>query len=285
MSQKIAVTAATGHLGTLVIDELLQRVPAEQIVAVARNAEKAKPIADKGVEVRFASYDDRAALEAALQGVDRVLLISGSEVGQRVQQHTNVVEAAKAAGVSFIGYTSAPKAADTDLILAPEHKATEEVVQASGIPYSIMRNNWYTDNYAATIEGAKHTGVISSATDGGRIGGVPRADLAAGHAAVLTGDGHENTIYEFAADEPWTFDDLAAALTDLLGREITHSKVTVDEQASILTAAGLPAETAGFLAAIDENIANGALDVNGNDLSRVIGRPTTPLREALKPLV
>jgi NAD(P)H dehydrogenase (quinone) len=285
MSQKIAVTAATGHLGTLVIDELLQRVPAEQIVAVARNAEKAKPIADKGVEVRFASYDDRAALEAALQGVDRVLLISGSEVGQRVQQHTNVVEAAKAAGVSFIGYTSAPKAADTDLILAPEHKATEEVVQASGIPYSIMRNNWYTDNYAATIEGAKHTGAISSATDGGRIGGVPRADLAAGHAAVLTGDGHENTIYEFAADEPWTFDDLAAALTDLLGREITHSKVTVDEQASILTAAGLPAETAGFVAAIDENIANGALDVNGNDLSRVIGRPTTPLREALKPLV
>jgi NAD(P)H dehydrogenase (quinone) len=285
MSQKIAVTAATGHLGALVVDELLQRVPTEQVVAVARDADKAKPLADKGVDVRVASYDDRASLEAALQGVDRVLLISGTEVGKRVPQHTNVVEAAKAAGVSFIGYTSAPKAADTDLIIAPEHKATEEVVQASGIPYSIMRNNWYVENYVGTIEGAKHTGAISSATNGGRIGGLPRADLAAGHAAVLSGDGHENTVYEFAADEPWTFDEFAAALSELLGRPIEHKKVSVDEQASILTAAGVPAETAGFLAGLDVNIANGALDVNGGDLSRIIGRPTTPLREALKPLV
>jgi NAD(P)H dehydrogenase (quinone) len=285
MSQKIAVTAATGHLGRLVIDELLQRVPAEQIVAVVRDAEKAEPIAAKGVEVRVASYDDRASLDAALQGVDRLLLISGSEVGQRVPQHTNVVEAAKAAGVSFIGYTSAPKAADTDLIIAPEHKATEEAIQASGLPYSIMRNNWYMENYAGTIEGAKHTGEISSATDDGKIGGVPRADLAAGHAAVLAGEGHENTVYEFAADDPWTFDDFAAALSDLLGRTVTHRKVTVDEQASILQSAGLPAETAGFLAALDANIASGALHVNGNDLSRIIGRPTTPLREALRPLV
>jgi NAD(P)H dehydrogenase (quinone) len=285
MSQKIAVTAATGHLGSLVIDELLQRVPAEQVVAVVRNAEKAKPIADKGVEVRVASYDDRATLESALQGVDRVLLISGSEVGKRVAQHTNVVEAAKAAGASFIGYTSAPKASDTDLILAPEHKATEEVVQASGIPYSIMRNNWYIENYAGTVEGAKHTGAISSATGGGKIGGVPRADLAAGHAAVLAGEGHENTVYEFAADEPWTMDDFAAVLTDLLGRPISHRNVSVEEQTSILQAAGLSADTAGFVAAIDANIADGALEVNGNDLSRIIGRPTTPLREALKPLV
>ena len=285
MSQKIAVTAATGHLGTLVIDELLARVAAEQIVAVARDAEKAKPIAGKGVEVRIASYDDRAALEAALQGVARVLLISGSEVGQRIQQHTNVVEAAKAAGASFIGYTSAPKAADTDLIIAPEHKATEEAIRASGIPYSIMRNNWYVENYVGTIEGAKQTGAISSATNGGKIGGVPRADLAAGHAAVLAGDGHENTIYEFAADEPWTMDDFAAALSDALGRTITHRSVSVEEQASILEAAGLGAEAAGFVAAIDANIADGALEVNGNDLSRIIGRPTTPLRDALEPLV
>jgi NAD(P)H dehydrogenase (quinone) len=284
MSHTIAVTAATGHLGPLVIDELLQRVPADQVVAVVRNAEKAQPIADKGVEIRVAGYDDPAALEAALQGVDRVLMISGNEVGQRVPQHTNVVNAAKSAGVSFIGYTSAPKAADTDLLLAPEHKATEELIQASGIPYSIMRNNWYVENYAGTIEGAKHTGEISSATNGGKIGGLPRADLAAGHAAVLAGEGHENTIYEFAADEPWTFDDFAAALTDLVGRPIAHRKVSVDEQTAILTGAGLPAETAGFLAAVDANIANGALEVTP-DLGRIIGRPTTPLRDALKPLV
>jgi len=158
MSQTIAVTAATGHLGELVVDELLQRVPAEQVVAVVRNPEKAKSIAGKGVDVRVASYDDPAALRAALEGVDRLLLISGSEVGRRVPQHTNVVNAAKDAGVSFIGYTSAPKASDTDLILAPEHKATEEVVQASGIPYSIMRNNWYFENYGSTVEAAKATG-------------------------------------------------------------------------------------------------------------------------------
>jgi NAD(P)H dehydrogenase (quinone) len=284
MSQTIAVTAATGHLGPLVIDELLQRVPAERVVAVVRNTEKAQPIADNGVEIRVAGYDDPTALEAALQGVDRVLIISGNEVGQRVPQHTNVVNAAKSAGVSFIGYTSAPKAADTDLLLAPEHKATEEVIKASGIPYSIMRNNWYTENYAGTIEGAKHTGEITSATNGGKIGGVPRADLAAGHAAVLAGEGHDNTVYEFAADEPWTFDEFAAALTDVLGRPVAHRNVSIEEQTAALTAAGLPPETAGFLAAIDGNIANGALDVTP-DLGRIIGRPTTPLREALQPLV
>ena len=159
MSQTIAVTAATGHLGRLVIDELLERVPAEQVVAVVRDPAKADDIAAKGVDVRVADYDDPAALRAALEGVDRVLLISGNEVGQRVPQHTNVVHAAKDAGVSFIGYTSAPKAADTDLILAPEHKATEEVVQASGIPYSIMRNNWYYENYGDTV--LADSGVVS----------------------------------------------------------------------------------------------------------------------------
>jgi NAD(P)H dehydrogenase (quinone) len=285
MPDTIGVTAATGQLGRLVVDELLERVPAEQVVAIVRDAEKASDIAGKGVDVRVASYDDPGIMRSALDGVDRLLLISGNEVGKRIPQHTNVVNAAKDAGVSFIGYTSAPKASDTDLILAPEHKATEEVVQASGIPYSIMRNNWYIENYAGTIEGAKHTGAISTATDDGKVGGVPRADLAAGHAAVLAGEGHENTVYEFGADEPWTFDDFAAALSELLGRPIAHQKVSVDEQAAILTSAGLPAETAGFLAALDANIAGGALDVNGHDLSRVIGRPTTPLREALKPLV
>ncbi len=282
MSQTIAVTAATGHLGELVIDELLERVPADQIVAVVRNPEKAQPIADKGVDVRVASYDDPAALRAALEGVDRVLLISGSEVGQRVSQHTNVVNAAKEAGVSFIGYTSAPKASDTDLILAPEHKATEEVIQASGIPYSIMRNNWYFENYGAVVEGARATGEIISGTDGGRIPAVPRSDLAAGHAVVLTSDGHENTVYEFAGDEAWTFDDFAATVSDVIGEPVTHRSVSPDEQVKVLVAAGLPEDTAGFLAALDANIAGGALEVPPGDLSRVLGRPTTTLREGVE---
>ena len=282
MPQKIAVTAATGQLGRLVVEELLQRVPADQVVAVVRDAGKAQPIADKGVEVRVASYDDPAALRTALEGVDRVLLISGNEVGQRVPQHTNVVEAARTAGVSFIGYTSAPKASDTDLILAPEHKATEEVVQASGIPYSIMRNNWYAENYVQTAQIAKETGEIISGTKGARIPMVPRADLAAGHAAVLTGDGHENTVYEFAGDEALTFDDLAKLFSDVLGREVKHREVEGEEHVAALVAAGLPPETAQFVAALDANIAGGALDVGSQDLSRILGRPTTPLRESLK---
>lgn len=279
MSQTIAVTAATGHLGTLVIDELLQRVPAEQVVAVVRDPEKAKDIAAKGVDVRVASYDDPAALRAALEGVDRLLLISGSEVGKRVPQHTNVVNAAKDAGVSFIGYTSCPKAADTDLILAPEHKATEEVVQASGIPYSIMRNNWYFENYGQTVDAAKATGEIISSSDGGRIPAVPRADLAAGHAVVLASDGHENTIYEFAGDVAWTFDEFAAALTEALGRPVTHRSVSTEEHVKALQAAGLDEGTAGFVAALDGNIAGGALDVGSKELSTILGRPTLTLRQ------
>jgi NAD(P)H dehydrogenase (quinone) len=279
MSQTIAVTAATGQLGALIVDELLQRVPAEQVVAVVRDAEKAKPIAEKGVDVRIASYDDPEALKAALQGVDRVLLISGNEVGQRIPQHTNVVNAAKEAGVSFIGYTSAPKASDTDLILAPEHKATEEAIQASGIPYSIMRNNWYFENYGQTIDVAKATGEIVSATHGGRIPAVPRTDLAAGHAAVLAGDGHDNTIYEFAGDEAWTFDEFATVLGEALGRPVAHRDVNTEELVEVLKGAGLDEGTAGFVAALDGNIASGALEVETGALSRIIGRPTTTLRQ------
>jgi NAD(P)H dehydrogenase (quinone) len=282
MPQTIAVTAATGQLGRLVVDELLQRVPAEQLVVVVRDPAKAEPIAAKGVDVRVAAYGDPEALKVALQGVDRLLLISGNEVGQRVAQHTNVVNAAKDAGVSFIGYTSAPKASDTDLILAPEHKATEEVVQASGIPYAIMRNNWYAENYVQTAQVAKETGEIISGTKGARIPMVPRSDLAAGHAEVLTGEGHENTVYEFAGDEAWTFDELAELFTEVLGRPVTHREVEGEEHVAALVAAGLPPETAQFVAALDANIAGGALDVGSKDLSRILGRPTTPLRESLK---
>jgi NAD(P)H dehydrogenase (quinone) len=282
MPQTIAVTAATGHLGTLVVDELLLRVPASQVVAIVRDAGKAAPIAERGVDVRVAAYDDPVALRAALRGVDRLLLISGSEVGKRIPQHTNVVEAAKEAGVSFIGYTSAPKASDTDLILAPEHKATEEVIQASGIPHSIMRNNWYFENYGSTVEGAKATGEIISGANSGRIPAVTRSDLAAGHAAVLTSDGHENTVYEFAGDEAWTWDEFAAELSDVAGRRVTHRSVSTDEHAAALRAAGLDEGTAGFLSALDVNISAGALEVAPGDLSSILGRPTLTLRQFLE---
>jgi NAD(P)H dehydrogenase (quinone) len=281
MPETIGVTAATGQLGRLVVDELLERVPAERVVAIVRDPEKAADIAGKGVDVRVASYDDPGLLRSALDGVDRLLLISGSEVGKRVPQHTNVVNAAKDAGVSFIGYTSAPKASNTDLILAPEHKATEEVVQASGIPYSIMRNNWYMENYESTVDGAKATGEILSATRGRRIPAVPRRDLAAGHAAVLVGDGHDNTVYEFAGDQGWTWDEFAVALSQVIGKPVVHREVSPEELTQAYIAIGMDEGTAGFLAALDGNIAEGALEVK-SDLGKILGRPTTPLRESLE---
>jgi NAD(P)H dehydrogenase (quinone) len=281
MSPLFAVTAATGHLGRLVVEDLLGRVPADQVVAVVRDAAKAQPLADRGVAVRVAGYDDPDALAAALEGVDRVLLISGNELGRRVAQHTNVVEAAKTAGVAHLSYTSAPHADATDLILAPEHKGSEEAVRASGIPFALLRNNWYTENYVAAMEDVRGTGVLVSATGGGRVASATRADLAAGAAAVLTGEGHDDVVYELAGDEAWTFDELAAVMADVLGRPVRHEQVTPEERASQLVAAGTPEAAAGFVAALEANIAGGALADASGDLSRILGRPTTTLREAL----
>ena len=282
MSQTVAVTAATGHLGRLVIDALLERVPAEQIVAVVRDPVKAEPIAAKGVDVRVASYDDPAALRAALEGVDRLLLISGSEVGRRVPQHTNVVNAAKDAGVSFIGYTSAPKASDTDLILAPEHKATEEVVQASGIPYSIMRNNWYFENYDPVITGAAETGEVVGSADGGRIAAATRAEFAAGAVAVLTAPEPAPGIYELGGDEAWTLADLAATVGQVTGRDVVYRDLSPEEHARVLEATGLPAGAVQFVVGTDQAIAQGALDTGSHQLSQLIGRPTTTLAEYVR---
>ncbi|MEU6645290.1 SDR family oxidoreductase [Saccharomonospora sp. NPDC046836] len=274
----IVVTGANGHLGRLVIEELEQRVPTEKIVAAVRSPEKAS---DLGVEVRHADYDRPETLASALAGAEKVLLISGSEVGKRVPQHTAVVTAAKQAGVHHLVYTSAPRADSTPLVLAPEHKATEQVIRDSGLTYTILRNNWYVENYAQSIAQAAETGVYLGSAGEGRVAAAPRADYAAAAAAVLTGAGHENRIYELSGDVAFTYADLAAAIAAATGRQIVYRDVTAEEHRATLAAAGLPPEVVDLVTTLDANTADGLLAETSGELRALLGRPTTPLAESV----
>lgn len=279
----IALTGATGALGRLVVDALISRGTApSEIVAVVRDTAKAQPLADLGVTVREAAYGDVPALTAALDGVDRLLLVSGSEVGQRVDQHRSVIDAASAAGVGFIAYTSAPRASDSTLILAPEHKATEELLAASGIPAALLRNNWYSENYVGQLEQAAGTHELLSSAGDGRVASASRIDYAEAAAVVLTTDGHDGAVYELGGDVAWTFADLAATFTDILGEPVALVSVDTAEHARRLEAAGLDAGTVGFVTGLDQSIADGTLAEVTHDLSGLIGRPTTPLEEGLR---
>jgi NAD(P)H dehydrogenase (quinone) len=278
----IAVTGATGQLGRLIVADLLDHLPADQVVAVVRDAQKA---ADLGVTVRVAPYEDEDALTAAFDGVDVLVFISGDTPGVRVPQHTNVIRAASQAGVGRVVYTSAPRAADTTLILAPEHKATEELLRESGLTWTFLRNNWYSENYAGTLQTAAKTGEIVSAAGDGRVASASRPDFAAATAVVATTQGHDNTVYELGGDEAWDFSEFTQAASAALGRELTYRPVTPEVLDAELTAAGLDAGTRGFLVGLDVNISEGTLAEVTGDLSRLIGRPTTPLVETLKTLV
>ena len=277
----IAVTGATGQLGRLIVAGLKTHLPADQVVAVVRDAQKA---ADLGVTVRVAPYEDVDALTAALDGADVVVFVSGDTPGVRVPQHTNVVRAAQRAGVGRVVYTSAPKASDTTLILAPEHKATEELLRGSGLTWTFLRNNWYSENYAATLQAAARTGEVVSAAGDGRVASASRADFAEAAVAVATTDGHDDTVYELGGDEAWDFAGFTRAASTALGRELTYRRVTPTELDAELTAAGLDAGTRGFLVGLDVNIAEGTLAEVTGDLGRLIGRPTTPLVTTLKTL-
>ena len=278
----IAVTGATGQLGRLVLEELLAGQEPAALVAVVRDAAKAEELSARGVQVRVADYSDPAALEAALAGVDKLLLVSGSEVGSRVAQHANVVNAAKAAGVGFIAYTSVLAADTTELILAPEHKATEELIRASGLEFTFLRNGWYTENYVQTVATARQTGAVVAAAGDGRVASAARADYAAAAAAVLSSAGHEGRIYELSGDYAWDFKELATAITEIAGREVVYQPVTAPELVEVLTTAGLDQGTAGFLAALDADTQAGLLATVTGELSGLIGRPTTPLLQALR---
>ena len=279
----IAVTGATGHLGRLVVTGLLDAgVPAAEVVAVVRTPERAADLAERGVQVRRADYTDAAALETALQGVDRLLLVSGSEVGQRVPQHTNVLQAAKAAGVPLLVYTSASKADDTPLPVAPEHTATERLIADSGIPAVVLRNNWYLENYDQQIRQAAETGELSGSSGDGRIAAATRADYAAATVAVLTAEQPAPGVLELGGDEAFTLAELAEAVAAETGRAVTYRDLSAAEHLQSLLDAGLPAGTAEFVVGLDQAIAQGALDTGSRALSELTGRPTTTLAEHVR---
>jgi NAD(P)H dehydrogenase (quinone) len=279
----IAVTGATGQLGRLVVTGLLEAgVPAGEVVAVVRDPQKAGDLADRGVQVRQADYSDPTALQAALQGADRVLLISGSEVGQRVAQHGNVLQAAQSAGVELLVYTSGPKIDDTPLPLAPEHLATERLIADSGLSAVVLRNNWYLENYDQAISQAATTGEVIGSAGSGRIGAASRADFAAGAVAVLTADQPQPGVLELGGDSAFTLAELAAAVAQQSGREVTYLDLSADEHARALVGHGVPEDVAGFVAAIDQSIGQGALDTGSTALSELIGRPTTTLADHVR---
>jgi NAD(P)H dehydrogenase (quinone) len=276
----IAVTGATGHLGRLVVSGLLDAgVPADEVIAVVRAAERASDLAERGVHVREAAYTEPAALESALEGVDRLLLVSGNEVGQRVEQHGNVLRAAQATGVELVLYTSAPKADDTPLPLAPEHLATERLIAEVGIPAVVLRNNWYFENYDEQIGRAAQTGELVGSAGEGRVAAATRADFAAATVVVLTAAEATPGVVELGGDQAWTLSELAAAVAAEVDREVTYRDLSPEEHVRTLVAAGLPEGTAQFVAALDQSIGQGALDTGSTALSGLIGRPTTTLAE------
>lgn len=281
----IAITGATGQLGHLVIEQLLKTAPANQIVAIVRNPAKADALSQQGVVVRQADYADEAAFTAALGGVDKLLLISSSEVGQRAAQHQNVINAAKAAGVKFIAYTSLLHADTSPLGLHVEHVQTEKALAESGVPYALLRNGWYTENYLASVPPALEHGVFIGAAGEGKIASATRADYAAAAAKVISEEGHAGKVYELAGDNAWTLSEMAAELSKQSGKKVAYQNLSEADFAAALKGAGLPAGLADMLADSDTGASKGGLFDDSRTLSNLIGRPTTPLAQSISAIL
>jgi NAD(P)H dehydrogenase (quinone) len=282
-SETIVITGATGHLGRLTIAELLHRAPAAHIIGLVRNPAAAQDLVARGVELRKADYNDPAALTAALAGADKVLLVSSSEVGQRLAQHRNVIDAAKTAGVKLLAYTSVLRADTSPLSLAIEHRATEEYLRTAGVPAVVLRNGWYTENYTDNIASVlQHNALLGSARDG-RISAAARADFAAAAAVVLADDPlrHVGKMYELAGDNAFTLAEYASEVARQTGRPIVYRDLPEAEYEAVLQQAGVPEAFAHVFAESDAHAAEGCLYDGDRVLSRLIGRPTTPLVETV----
>lgn len=273
----IVVTGATGQLGHLVIAALLNRVPAASIVAAVRNVEKAKDLSALGVQVRYADYNLPSTWDAALKGAERVLLISSSEVGQRAIQHRSVIDGAKRARVKLLAYTSILHADTSPLGLATEHRETEALLRASGVPFVLLRHSWYTENYTTGVRNALAHGAVYGCAGDGRISSATRADYAEGDVAVLTAENQAGRIHEFAGDTSYTLTELAAEISHQSGKNVGYTNLTEAEYKNVLLKAGLPEPVAALLADSDTGVSKGGLFDDGHQLSKLIGRPTTPL--------
>ncbi|MFV3368824.1 SDR family oxidoreductase [Pseudomonas sp. NY15435] len=277
----IVITGATGQLGRLVIDSLLKKVPAANLVAAVRDVEKARDIAALGIQVRQADYNQPASWNAALQGADKVLLISSSEIGQRTQQHRVVIDAAKRAGVKLLAYTSVLHADTSVLGLAGEHRETEAAIRASGLPFVLLRNGWYTENYAMGIPTALSLGAVYGCAGDGRISSAARADYAEAAAVILTSDDQADKVYELAGDNSYTLSEFAAEISRQSGKAINYVNLTEAEYKKALLGAGLPEPLAELLANSDTGVSRGALFDDGKQLSELIGRSTLALETAV----
>jgi len=277
----IAVTGATGQLGRLVIAALLKKVPANQIIAAVRSPEKAKDLADLGVQVRQADYSKPETLDSAFKGAEKLLLISSSEVGQREAQHNAVIAAAKRTGVKLLTYTSLLHVDKSPLGLGVEHRATEKALSESGIPFVLLRNGWYTENYAASIAPAlAHNAFIGSVGEG-RISSAARQDYAEAAAAVLVLEDQGGKIYELAGDESYTLAEFSAEIAHQSGNKVDYVNLPEAEFAKALLGAGLPEGLANMLADSDAGAEKGGLFDDSHTLSKLIGRPTTPVKEVI----
>ncbi|MFC3393856.1 SDR family oxidoreductase [Brenneria rubrifaciens] len=278
----IAITGASGQLGRLVIEQLLEKIPANDVLALARDVNNVADLAARGVHVKAADYSQPDTLSSALQGVDKVLLISSSEVGRRAAQHRNVIEAAVKAKVSLLAYTSLLHADTSPLALAVEHRESEACLKQSGLPHVVLRNGWYTENYAGSIPAALAQGVFIGSAGEGKIASAARADYAAAAVAVLTQENQAGKIYELAGDEAYTLTELAVEISKQSGQPIRYQNLSEDEHKAALVGAGLPEGFAGIIADSDTGASKGALFDGGHQLSSLIGRATTPLAVVVK---
>ncbi|MFB5189755.1 SDR family oxidoreductase [Alicyclobacillus fastidiosus] len=282
---KMLVTGATGKLGTKVVEALLKSVPADQLAVSVRTPEKAKGLAALGVEVRHGDFDSPETLAAAFAGIDRLLIISADGDNEtRIRQHTNAVRAAEQAQVGFIAYTSLANASGSGMFLAPPHRAAEEAILKTGIPYSFLRNNWYLENEIASIQGVIAGAPWVTAAGSGKVGWALQQDYAEAAAAVLSGAGHENTIYELSG-KLLTQAELAEAVGDVLGKQVSVQQVDDDTYAEIMKGAGVPDFVIPILAGIQQGIREGTLEIESEDFAKVLGRPLTPIRDALRQII
>jgi NAD(P)H dehydrogenase (quinone) len=278
----IGITGATGKLGRLVIDDLLRTTSASQIVAIARDPAKANDLTRKGIAVRYGDYNVPESLGGALAGIGRLLLISSSEVGRRVEQHRAVITAARHAGAGLVAYTSLLHAITSPLLVRKEHVLTEQILAESGVPFVLLRNGWYTENYTGALAEAMKTGEMIDDSGEGKISAAARADYAAGAAAVLrTQEDQAGRIYELAGDDAFTLAEFAANAARQSGRNIVYRNLSESEYKAALVAKGIPEPAAALFAANNTGIAQGGLFDSGRQLSRLIGRPTTPWTESV----
>ena len=279
---KIAITGATGQLGNLVIEQLLQLTAAQNIVALVRNIDKAEHFKTQGIELREFDYDRPETLVPALLGIDKLLLISANEIGRRTPQHQAVIDAAKVAGVPYLAYTSLLRADTSPLGLAQEHRETEKLIQDSGITYTFLRNNWYSENYLAGVAHTIEIGTLFGAAQDGRISSASRIDYAEAAAKVLTSTGHENKTYELAGSESFSLSDLATFIGQAVNKDIIYQNLSAEEYTQGLTQAGLPAGLVDVIVDADIQTIQGAMYSDSKDLEQLIGHKTTSIQDAIK---